>query len=39
LTAENGGFAPGQWGVPYLSMILALEDIGPGDGAASHGRY
>ena len=21
------------WGVPYISMIIALEDIGPGDGA------
>ncbi len=21
------------WGVPYISMIVALEDIGPGDGA------
>ena len=29
----GAGIVAGRWGVQYLSLIIALEDIGPGDGA------
>lgn len=29
----GAGIIAGRWGVQYLSLIVALEDIGPGDGA------